>query len=424
MLCVLALAASAHAATVSFVGVDGESVAFTAAPGEANRLQIDVTRAAVQFSDAGAPVTAGTGCAQITSSSVNCALASFPQVMVDLGDSNDALEVTYDAAALPLPVWADGGPGDDRLVTGRGNDHLDGGGGGHDTLEAGPGTDFLTDGDVRRGGDLVVSAVDADVLDGGASHDAVSYGNRTSRVAVDLRRSSGQGEGGENDTLRNIESVDGGSGNDHLVGNSARNVLNGGYGSDLLEGRAGSDMLLGGPGDDRLLGGVGDDKLFAGERDPYENRKHGRDVVGCGTGADSVWENDVLDVIEPDCERGRTVTVYGLSPLGLRPRIKGGDLIYTAPCMWRGGGRGATCSLAISVRDERHHLLGRGSGTLHLPRERFRRIRYRPLRVPVRLTARGRDVVRRGGARVYVTVSSHSTAARLGQTSRFQYRFG
>ena len=58
-----------------------------------------------------------------------------------------------------------------------------------------------------------------------------------------------------NDTIRNFENLQGGSGND---------VLDGGTGNDLLYGSDGNDTLLGGDGADSLAGGDGADYLVGG----------------------------------------------------------------------------------------------------------------------------------------------------------------
>lgn len=72
------------------------------------------------------------------------------------------------------------------------------------------------------------------------------------------------------DTIRVAASVnlptwlDGGDGNDLLVGGNGVNVLLGGDGSDLLIGGAGRDLLIGGRGLDLLAGNGGDDLLIGG----------------------------------------------------------------------------------------------------------------------------------------------------------------
>ena len=48
------------------------------------------------------------------------------------------------------------------------------------------------------------------------------------------------------DTIRNIENVTGGSGNDTLTGDALANNFIGGAGTDLLKGAGGNDVLDGG----------------------------------------------------------------------------------------------------------------------------------------------------------------------------------
>lgn len=58
--------------------------------------------------------------------------------------------------------------------------------------------------------------------------------------------------------------LDGGAGNDLLIGGGGNNILLGGAGIDLLSGRTGRDILIGGDGADLLSGGFGDDILLGG----------------------------------------------------------------------------------------------------------------------------------------------------------------
>lgn len=58
--------------------------------------------------------------------------------------------------------------------------------------------------------------------------------------------------------------IDGGAGNDQLVGGNGSDYLIGGSGNDLLKGGNGSDYLIGGSGNDQLSGGEGNNTLEGG----------------------------------------------------------------------------------------------------------------------------------------------------------------
>lgn len=67
-------------------------------------------------------------------------------------------------------------------------------------------------------------------------------------------------DGGDgNDVLRGLD------GNDTLIGGRGKDTLFGGAADDLLDGGDQNDRLLGGDGDDTLLGGRGNDRLFGEE---------------------------------------------------------------------------------------------------------------------------------------------------------------
>ncbi len=58
--------------------------------------------------------------------------------------------------------------------------------------------------------------------------------------------------------------LDGGAGNDRLLGGAGRGILVGGKGDDRIEGGAARDILIGGAGGDSLRAGAGGDILIAG----------------------------------------------------------------------------------------------------------------------------------------------------------------
>ena len=92
------------------------------------------------------------------------------------------------------------------------------------------------------------------MLDGGAGVDTADYSDKTASVVVTLNGATDATVtvgGVAEDTIRNIENVTGGSGDDTLTGDDLRNTL-------LVSG-GGNDMLKGGGGDDTLDGGAGVD---------------------------------------------------------------------------------------------------------------------------------------------------------------------
>ena len=230
------------------------------------------------------------------------------------GDGGDVL----DGRGAPL-VRSWGGAGSDRLLGGPGADDLygddDGEPGGNDTLIGGDGNDDLRgylgsddliggdgdddlsgyeDRDVLKGGadddDLYTMAGKdgADVFDGGSGDDRVSYYYRSANVKVSLDSKANDGAKNEGDSVSgNIEEIQGGAGNDTLVGNDAPNSLYGEDGNDTLKGLGGDDYLDEGAGNDKVYGGPGDEYLSnrAGE-DKYYGGEGNDDIAASNTGAD------------------------------------------------------------------------------------------------------------------------------------------
>jgi Ca2+-binding RTX toxin-like protein len=80
--------------------------------------------------------------------------------------------------------------------------------------------------------------------------------------------------------------LDGGAGNDFLVGSPGDDLLFGGAGRDQLLGGGGNDWLMGGDGDDQLAGGDGNDVLVGGAGADTLVGQAGRDVLDGGDGID------------------------------------------------------------------------------------------------------------------------------------------
>ena len=172
---------------------------------------------------------------------------------------NDLLKARNDGATHFIKGYS----GDDLLIGGFGNDHLDGGAD-DDILYGDDGMDVLAGGSGN------------DRLDGGKGFDKAIFGNADNRI--DLRSTRAQYTGEGFDTLINIEAVNGGGGNDLIIGNALANLLEGGSGDDKLYGLNGDDRLDGGSGDDLLVGGLGQDVMTGGSGQDTFSVGHGGDV--------------------------------------------------------------------------------------------------------------------------------------------------
>ncbi|NKD45804.1 matrixin family metalloprotease [Haematospirillum jordaniae] len=145
-----------------------------------------------------------------------------------------------------------GGAFDDHL-TGNDLNNIFRSSGGHDTIDGQGGCDYMDYGEEQ--GHIVVTLAD---------------GGQSSVVRVN---------GTDKDTLKNIEAIIGGDGDDRITGNDGNNILLGNAGNDILKGGAGDDALHGGDGDDHLDGGPGNDFLAGGA---------GKDTVSYASYTDSL----------------------------------------------------------------------------------------------------------------------------------------
>jgi len=213
------------------------------------------------------------------------------------GDGNDSLDGGVGNDTL------DGGVGDDLLIGGQGADVLKGGDGidtasyanataavqvsldavgvgnqaegdSYDSIEnvigsiyddrlAGNSVSNQLDGGI--GNDLLTATIGGnDTLDGGIGTDTVDYSAFANAVTLSLANGIAVSNT-QTDTLKNIENVVGGQGNDDIAGDSNNNLLQGRDGDDTLSGAAGDDTLEGGNANDVLIGGSGADWLVGGD---------------------------------------------------------------------------------------------------------------------------------------------------------------
>ena len=111
------------------------------------------------------------------------------------------------------------------------------------------------DGPWQNGQFVLVASAGRDILVGGAGNDLLIAGPGSQGAQMD--------GGGGNDTLvgdNGPNAMDGGDGTDLLLGGNMGNILFGDVGNAK---DSGSDILVGGVGIDYLLGGGGNDLLFA-----------------------------------------------------------------------------------------------------------------------------------------------------------------
>jgi Ca2+-binding RTX toxin-like protein len=146
----------------------------------------------------------------------------------------------------------EGGSDRDEVFGESGNDALQGGRGNRDDVDGGPGDDEVGGGPGAL--DSLMGGVGRDRIDGGAgTHDIASYRGAGGPVAVNL--GAGTVSGAEEERLVGIEDAVGGSGEDVLSGSdTASNRLDGGPGDDRLLGVWRSDQAFGGPGSDQCVG--------------------------------------------------------------------------------------------------------------------------------------------------------------------------
>jgi len=192
---------------------------------------------------------------------------------------------TVDLSATELVNIAsiDGGLGNDTVTGSAGDDTIIGGTG-SDLLAGGAGGDVFLIAGSDSGYDRFEGDAGIDTIQGGAGDDVIRVNNFSGAYTVE-KIDGGLGfnilAGTQyNDTvdlsgteLVNIASLDGGLGNDTLIGSSGSDVIVGGTGSDLLAGGAGDDVFLiagsdsgydrfaGDAGIDTIQGGAGDDVI-------------------------------------------------------------------------------------------------------------------------------------------------------------------
>ncbi len=252
----------------------------------AGKLGIDRT--------AGESLAPGLGCTG-NGNNVTCAVDFITRLVINLGPGDDQIVAN---PTIPIGMHAEihGGPGRDTLRGADASNDLLFGDEGDDVLDGGFGDDKLDGG---AGDDTLTANLGVDTYRGGSGIDALSYTAYTSPVRVTIGAGGADdGSVGETDDVgADIERVDGGTGDDTLIGSA---------GNDLLYGNAGNDTIDGGGGADLLVGGADNDTIAA--------RDGVADLISCGDGADAVT-TDQLDASD-SCEslQSETVALAGGGP--------------------------------------------------------------------------------------------------------------
>ncbi|MDA0173770.1 hypothetical protein OJ998_32010 [Solirubrobacter taibaiensis] len=250
---------------------------------------------------------------------------------------NDTLSLSEVNGALPRANLF-GGSGNDVLTSGSGNDQLFGesgndtllGKGGFDLLFGGNDNDTLTGGDAddqafgQSGNDRLIwnPGDDTDLNEGGADTDTVEVngGNGTEQFtttangtrvrfdrldpapfSIDIGTSENlvtNANGGDDrfSATGNLAAlikltVDGGTGNDNLLGSNGVDIILGGDGNDFVDGQQGNDVGFMGAGDDVFQWDPGD----------------GNDVIEGQDGADNMLFNgsNINERMEVSANGGR-----------------------------------------------------------------------------------------------------------------------
>jgi hypothetical protein len=369
-----ASAATVHVAPAPLVNGEGPHytpdgysfVFFHADPGEQNRVTVaydDTTpgKVTVTVDDPGAVLTVGHLCQAQGPHKARCTWTTADPdgiligTEVRLADGDDEVHASGGGTTEAGGTLLYGGSGDDLLVGGGQNDLLDSGSG-RDELHGGGGDDLLDDGDT--GG--TYNPADADVVDGGDGTDLVtSYSRRIVPVSVHLPDDAHAGAAGENDSIRSVEGVDGGEGDDRLIGDDGRNRITGGDGNDLVVGHGAGDYVSGGRGRDDVRGGHGSDVIAPGA---------GLDRVRCGPGQDTVRAPRAGETLVGPCEKvtwtygpglGSPSIVFSPNPTAVRSRT----LDFEIPCPTFGeeDGESSGCKGDVVLRRKGHRtVLGRG----------------------------------------------------------------
>ncbi|MBU0997916.1 MAG: putative Ig domain-containing protein, partial [Firmicutes bacterium] len=166
------------------------------------------------------------------------------------GAGNDILYGDWNSTAFGADIL-EGGEGNDTLIGGKGQDTLDGGDGDDTFVITGTDTAY----------DIFIGGVGNDTIKGGDENDTIrvhylSYENSIEVIDGGAGENVIAGTDG-NDTINlsgiavtNIARIEGGDGQDTIIGTGGQDHIDGGIGDDILIGGADADLMVGGDGID------------------------------------------------------------------------------------------------------------------------------------------------------------------------------
>lgn len=231
--------------------------------------------------------------------------------------------VLFDFSKMTLIDIAEigGGAGNDRITGTEGDDVINGFGG-QDVLNGGGGDDFFN----------VGTAAGFARFNGGTGFNTIQAVAENAVIRIQAQTniqeitSNGFGNvtisgAGDSDlldftgvTLTDITAINGGMGNDTIIGSDDDNVINGGDGSDRLSGGIGFDTIDGGGGNNVLNGGSDDDVFLVGTKTSLNTYIGGSGfdtIQGNGDEAVIVLTTGSLSGIESIVSGGFGVTIAG-----------------------------------------------------------------------------------------------------------------
>jgi len=186
--------------------------------------------------------------------------------------------------------------GADRLYGDAGEDTLYGGL--HDDQLFGGADDDQLFGE--EGNDTLYGGSGFNEFDGGTGTDTAWFADSTAAIRVTLNGSSEAFVHSGiflRGTIKNVENIVGGDGNDTITGDGLANLLNGSNGNDTLNGGGNDDRLLGSVGNDSLHGDQGNDELQGGSDDDHLDGGLGADALTGGSGNDTYVVDYIGDTV-------------------------------------------------------------------------------------------------------------------------------